>query len=396
MDLIQLYSATSRVVTSLKTSGLMPALKNYRASLRGKAQADRATIEKVLLQASGAYVQKSAMYGEHENIVVNLLHLNELGHESFWTDLTSSARSIEARLAQSVAAFSKVMFATGHLPGLLALAREASAVDGLRTDEPDSGTLVLRMYDAVEPASSPDRISRLIDAIDILYSVCAAMSGAAPDSLRLMSVSGVAVRSVIFHGDQQTVNALAQVVAELTHAAELQQNSTVEEIASEMSLLGAIDELERLNVMSSEVAVVKRRDAQEGAIMLLEGGAQLVDLNSASDGGYIPAAVIARIDADGKAFDSIDSKIVGSIDAMYDEVYEREKLRLVNEPVDLQQQGAAESGSATANKHSIQNSNARGERSASKPVVAKPVMETRKDSIDELIMDLNRFYGEQR
>jgi len=156
LDLIQLYSATQRVVQSLKTSGLMPALKTYRASLHGQnasgnGKIDRAGAESVLMQASTAYIEKSAMFGDDEVAVINLLHLRQLGSDSFWLDMISNVRSIEVRQAQAVSAYSKIMFASSHLPGLLSLVRETTAVEGLRTDEVDAGTLVLRLYDSIEP-----------------------------------------------------------------------------------------------------------------------------------------------------------------------------------------------------------------------------------------------------
>ena len=395
LDLIQLYSATQRVVQSLKTSGLMPALKTYRASLHGQnasgnGKIDRAGAESVLMQASTAYIEKSAMFGDDEVAVINLLHLRQLGSDSFWLDMISNVRSIEVRQAQAVSAYSKIMFASSHLPGLLSLVRETTAVEGLRTDEVDAGTLVLRLYDSIEPASSPDRMSRLIDAIDMIYSACSSLSDAPASSIRLMSVSGVAVRSVIFHGDLQTINTTQKVVANLNRkAAESFENNSysVEAIASEMPFLDAIAELEQIDVLDAGLAAKAGREAQEGAIMLLECGAQLVDYTSVSDTGYIPASVIAKLDADGRTFDNIDFGIGESIDARYDEVYEREKDRLLNETTLLTEESATEdTASATM----------RSERNVSASVVIPEDMDIRKDSIDELIMDLNRLYGEQR
>ncbi len=406
MDLIQLYSAIQRVVQSLKTSGLMPALKNYRGSLRGQANADRASIESVLIEASNAYIEKSAMYTEQEISVVNLLHLAELGKASYWLDMTSNIRSVEVRLAQAVSAYSKLMFATGHLPGLLSLVRETSAMEGLRTDEPDSGTLLLRLYDAVEPASSPDRMSRLIDAVDLIYSACSAMSDARPDSLRLMSVAGVSVRSVIFHGDVQAINAVRKVIAQLNEsAARLHQDElySVDAIAAEMPLLDAIDELEHLDALSPDVAANAARDAREGAIMVLECGAQLVDHDAvANSSSYIPASVIAKLDADGKSFDNIDSRIGESIDARYDEVYERERLKLLNESPEhdgssITSDAANASGSPITSVYGRElASSSRGERSPGKSELASRVVDNRKDSIDELIVDLNRLYSDNQ
>ena len=402
MDLIQLYSATQRVVQSLKTSGLMPALKSYRASLSGQnvagnGRGDRASSESVLMQASDAYIIESAMFGEDEKAVVNLLHLGQLGTASFWLDMVSNVRSIEVRQAQSVSAYSKMMFAVSHLPGLLSLVRETSAVEGLRSDDVDTGTLVLRLYDSIEPASSPDRMSRLIDAVDMIYSACASLSEVTASSLRLMSVSGVAVRSVIFHGDSQTINATQKVVAHLNQlASENFDNSSysVEGIASEMPFLDAIEELEQLDVIDTEAAVKASRNAQEGAIMLLECGAQLVDYNSVSDTGYIPATVIARLDADGRTFDNIDSGIGESLDARYDEVYDREKEKLLTEAT--LQPSERTAVDAAPNEPASLRSERNADTSADTPVEIPSDPEVRKDSIDELILDLNRLYGEQR
>ena len=169
---------------------------------------------------------------------------------------------------------------------------------------------------------------------------------------------------------------------------------SIEGIASEMPLLDTLDELEHLGVLSAEVAANSVRDAQEGAIMLLECGAQLVDYEAASDNGYIPASVIARLDADSKSFDSIDSRIGESIDARYDEVYELEKEKLLNESSD--QSIESDLASAASDSHVSSDSSLRGERGAGAPLGPKYLLDNRKDSIDELIIDLNRLYGEQR
>lgn len=372
----------------------MPALKAYRASLGGVGKSDRSAAESSLMHAADAYIEKSTMFGDDEAAVVNLLHLSELGTSSYWMDMTSDVRSVEMRQAQSVSAYSKMMFASSHLPGLLSLVRETSAVEGLRTDEADAGSMVIRLYDSIEPASSPDRMSRLIDAVDMIYSACASLSDTKPDTLRLMSVTGVAVRSVVFHGDTQTINATRKVIAQLNQtAAEAHQheNYSVESIAAEIPLLDAIDELEYLDAMTPELAASAGRDAQQGAIMLLECGAQIVDHDMTSDGSYVPASVVAKLDADGKSFDNIDSRIGESIDVRYDEVYDREKEKLLNEPAPSITHKGNQKAPITSPGIS-----ARGERNASAQTVQVKQTGHRSDSIDELIIDLNRLYGEQR
>ena len=144
------------------------------------------------------------------------------------------------------------------------------------------------------------------------------------------------------------------------------------------------------------LAAKASRDAQEGAIMLLECGAQLVDHTSVSDTGYIPASVIAKLDADGRTFDSIDSRIGESIDARYDEVYDREKEKLLNEASLLPSEHATTDAPPPVSTSLRSETGLRSERKASASGVAAKDMAVRKDSIDELILDLNRLYGEQR
>ena len=391
MDLIQLYSATQRVVKSLEISGLMPALKQYRVALRGTSAKDTDAAESRLLQAGEAYVEKTTQFSDDETSVVNLLHLGQLGLSSFWIDLTSSVSPIEVRQAQAVSAFSKIMFATSHLPGLLGLVRETSAVEGLRGGESDAVRLVVRLYDSIEPAASPERLARLLDAVDLLYSACALIADTDVESLQLMSVSGVAVRSVIFHGDSDAITATQRVISYLNvvTAESLQEDSfQVESIAVKHPFLQAIDNLKELGAISTETAERAQRNIVEGSIMLLETGAQLADFEARTDDGFIQPSIIARLDADARSFDSIDARINDAIDVRYDQIYDREREKLIGD-VDLVTDVQSGDGSA------------RGERLASNSPRAMAPTDADEDSssedgMDELMIDLNRLYREQR
>jgi len=98
-----------------------------------------------------------------------------------------------------------------------------------------------------------------------------------------------------------------------------------------MPFLEAVEELAKHNLIDRGIASAVTRNARDSAIMLLECGAQVVKHDSVSDTGLIPAAVIAKLDADTRSFDTIDDNISDSIAECYDEVYQREKDKLVNE-----------------------------------------------------------------
>ena len=370
----------------------MPALKSYRASLRGLE--DRAKAVASVTHASEAYLEKTLMFGDDEAAVVNLLHLGQLGTASFWLDLTSDVHSVETRQAQSVSAYSKMMFAVNHLPSLLALVRESSAIDGLRSEDASADSLVLRLYDSVESASSPDRLARLIDAVDMLYANCASLLPQQLKSqpqnipLQLMSVSGVAIRSVVFRGDALLVAAAQKVILYLNQMSEESHKDTVysvESIADSMPFAELVGEILQLEENKDGVLGAVTKNAKDSAIMLLECGAQLASVDSVADSGVLPSTVIAKLDADAKAFDAIDNKVNASIVKRYDQVYERERDKLINE---------TDANDAVDDKP--ETGSARGKRGARVAIDSDQAPPMRKDSIDDLIIDLNRLYSEQR
>ena len=247
------------------------------------------------------------------------------------------------------------------------------------------------MYDSIEPAASPERLARLLDAVDLLYSACALIADTDVESLQLMSVSGVAVRSVIFHGDSDAITATQRVISYLNvvTAESLQEDSfQVESIAVKHPFLQAIDNLKELGAISTETAERAQRNIVEGSIMLLETGAQLADFEARTDDGFIQPSIIARLDADARSFDSIDARINDAIDVRYDQIYDREREKLIGD-VDFVTDVQSDEGSA------------RGERLASNSPRATAPTGTEEDSssedgMDELMIDLNRLYREQR
>lgn len=133
MDQIQLYNATQSVVAKINSSGMMPALKRYRASLGSETNVDQA--ESQLIQAADAYIEKAGAFSDDEAAIVKNLHLESIGTRSFWADLTSRLNSVEARQAQSEITYSSIKFATSHLPGVLTLLRGVRGGTARRKDD---------------------------------------------------------------------------------------------------------------------------------------------------------------------------------------------------------------------------------------------------------------------
>ena len=162
----------------------------------------------------------------------------------------------------------------------------------------------------------------------------------------------------------------------------------MESIAVKHPFLQAIDNLKELGAISTETAERAQRNIVEGSIMLLETGAQLADFEARTDDGFIQPSIIARLDADARSFDSIDARINDAIDVRYDQIDDREREKLIGD-VDFVTDVQSDEGSA------------RGERLASNSPRAMAPTDADEDSssedgMDELMIDLNRLYREQR
>jgi len=150
--------------------------------------------------------------------------------------------------------------------------------------------------------------------------------------LQLVSVSGVALRSIVFHGDADVIAATKRVIQHLNQSANQaleDQQFSIESIASEQPFLDALEELMRVGTIERAIYEGARRDAMEGSIMLMEAGGHLVDFTADKlDMAPIPASVIARLDIDAETFAAIDERILGSIENRYEDLYDQERAKL--------------------------------------------------------------------
>lgn len=305
----------------------MPALKQYRTFLAGTTTERHPEIE--LNEATRSYMEQVAGFGPEELVVLDKLNLTELHSHSFWANLAATDRTTEQRQAQLVSAYSRIMFASGQLPGLLGLVREASAVDSLHANDPDTGVIALRVHDSVEPSSDPERLARLIDGLDMIYESCAVLAQTPPRGLKLMSVSGLAYRTLVFHGHAEPVTATRRIIRSLNervgHTGS-HEVSALEQICRELPFMYSLDELSRVGALSVATEGHIRQGVVGGAIMVVEAGALLTDYQESQDR--------AKIDMDASAFDAIDDQAESYVEEEYMHKYRRARDHLIAEPTD--------------------------------------------------------------
>ena len=173
-----LRTAVANVVKILKHAGIAKAVDQYRISKGDERIAAAARLG----QAGAVLVEKIDSMSPAERLVIKCLHLESLGSAQYWQKLMSGKIDAKTHQAEIVRLASRVMFSSSHLPAIVSLlssipanepAFEASRQQEqnplLTPLEAGEGALFIRLTDAGERASDPDRVARAIDGVDMLY-----------------------------------------------------------------------------------------------------------------------------------------------------------------------------------------------------------------------------------
>jgi hypothetical protein len=289
VDIYQFYNAANRIALAVESSGLLGAVRNCRAVILDGAEGSttRDLAEAMLLRAGGDYSEHATRFALTEQRVATHFHLQELSSPEYWKGLTES-NGLAARQGELVSLYSRLLFVSNHLPRLLAFVDESGAI---QSDAAAGGqmALVLRHQQIadgkIESAADPDRIARVIDAVNMVYRGAALLAGAETETLELGSVSGSEQRVLRFRGQRECTTAVCRIIQHL-HRPDAAPETNIEAglpvdaelLVADLPFLGSLDELERIGALSPELTDDIKETVTAGAIMLVEAGAGLGDV----------------------------------------------------------------------------------------------------------------------
>lgn len=281
----ELRTAIHRVVEVLNKADILAVVKEYRT-----AQGDQRAVAAARLGHSGAVIMENMdKFSPAEKAVAKSMFLDSLGTTQYWQNLLASAADPRKNAAELVHLFSRVMFASTHLPNLANLLGQVNSSTSAATATlPVAGEALLgiRLSDAGERASDPDRIARSIDGIDMLYSACASIARKPAMDLRLDSISGKDTRDIHFMGERDSVAAVSAVIASIPDAlAQLHPDDDIDldELVASLPIFEDLNTLANLGTFTPTDLKDISETMHQGAMLILESGVVLVENNSASD-----------------------------------------------------------------------------------------------------------------
>ena len=281
----ELRVAIDRVVDTLTASGILTSIRDYRA-----AKGDQRPVAAARLGHAGAMLmERMDTVTAYEKSALQLLHLSNLRDATYWQDLLSPKKPEQERSAELVQLYSRVLFASNHLPNFAALlgrvshsnsgSAGGSAASVLPTSVkkllPGQSRITIQLSDAAEKASDPDRIARSIDGIDMLYSASASLSRRPAMDLRLDYISGDADRRIAFTGETDSVSAMAAVIDSIPDAlADLNNHSEIDldELVQSLPIFEQLGTLAGHGTFSEKDIRDIRETMHQGALLTLESG----------------------------------------------------------------------------------------------------------------------------
>ena len=272
----KLSAAVAPVVELLKRTQLQEATSSFRSALVSGRFADAG---ERLQEAGMQFVDAFGRFSDAELQVCRYLHLEELGRGAYWRRICTAAEGPEKTRADVVTLYSRVMFATNHLPGLMQIFK-ASGEESRSNPREGASELHVRLLDAGERASDPDRISRTIDGVEMLYSACIGISRKASIDLSLVGVSGPAnEKRVTFEGDRDGVSAVVAVIESIADeiaSAEDLEHCDPEELVLQLPIFEDLETLQSVKKISAEEASEIAESLREGALLVMESGVLLM------------------------------------------------------------------------------------------------------------------------
>ena len=281
----ELRTAIHRVVEVLNKADILAVVKEYRT-----AKGDQRAVAAARLGHSGAVIMENMdKFAPAEKAVVKSMYLDSLGTTQYWQGLLGSADDPKKNAAELVHLFSRVMFASTHLPNLANLLGEVGASTAANSGGlPVAGEarLTIRLTDAGERASDPDRIARSIDGIDMLYSACASIARKPAMDLRLDGISGEVTRDIHFMGERDSVAAVSAVIASIPEAlAEIHPDDDIDldELVASLPIFEDLNTLANLGTFTPTDLKDISETMHQGGLLILESGVILVDEAAAAE-----------------------------------------------------------------------------------------------------------------
>ena len=293
----QMQQAAKDIAALLKNSDILDIIRQCRVAAADKKHASLAKLG----HAGAVLMESTEKLDKPALLVLKQLHLDSLTSPGYWRNLLADTNEEKARQAELVRLYSRVLFATNHLPSLLNLMSSVGGGAGGTTSVTEGEQiLTIKLTDAGERASDPDRLARAIDGIDMLYSACASLAKKPAMDLELINVTGSTDRDINFLGDLEAIQAVKTIIESIPDAIvdiDPEEEIDIQHLVQSLPIFDDLKVLQKMGTYTPSDLQDIRDTMHQGVLLSLESGVVLVYAENeerASPSEPVPARRIVK------------------------------------------------------------------------------------------------------
>lgn len=281
-----LYDSSQKIIDNLVDTGVKGFLRDVVEKFRTGNKENGLFNNK--LEVFQKYMIAVHTYTDEEIYICNLLKLNELNEVSWWDSLTDDCNpSIFFEMNQNI------NFCINHLPKLLNLIKQDYIQDIKSNNLKDipeelKGKSILNVLIVENESqfSSPLRLTKTLEAINNLYSVCAKIENENENDLIVLACDSGSDKSFDFLGLAKVTEQVKDIIFSIWDKRVFHRQKHVSEslslITEALPILEKINNMKENNSLSAEEAEILKRQVILGSTQFIEAGVTIPELNEIS------------------------------------------------------------------------------------------------------------------
>ena len=206
-----MYSASKNIMNALSASNIYKVIFNNRL-----ANKDGRGSYSETLKSLNSYSLLAAKYGDAEKEICKFMNIGELNNPAMWHQLIEIKSPEDESFV--VKTLQNIRFAQIHLPKLLKLIQQGLVEDikqgsaDLPSHFKDKALLSIILIEEDGHFSSPKRLSKVLDCIDVFYEVIASINKQPSNDLMVLAIDSGNDKFIDFLGMEKTINGIKDLI----------------------------------------------------------------------------------------------------------------------------------------------------------------------------------------
>ncbi|MDX2301175.1 MAG: hypothetical protein NW226_00185 [Microscillaceae bacterium] len=271
-DIIQGVSNLNKVLTQSKLLESFKLLRNFESD-NPKASFN---FEELLISLNNYSIHYNHL-GEVEKVIIKIMGLEGLEDPKKWAQLIYNPDK-KSELSHLTRNMENTLLLLPRITDLIS--REFDMNNMSKNNQKDVICLILP--EETGSYSSPERLSKALDSINIFYKACAEMQGLHSDDLSVVSLDSGKDKSIDFIGNAAVIKAVKDIIISIWHNALYYSDKPFAErtelIKQSLPVIGKIEDKKMKQEIGSEQAEIYKRNIAQAAEKFLSAGALIEEL----------------------------------------------------------------------------------------------------------------------